>query len=86
MRFIEKEIEILDYIASSEGAIRPRDLRCAFSLHPKTISGVLTRLQNKGLVERKNGHIVLARSQPADSFKRLYYAHRASLRKRYTIT
>ena len=29
-------------------------------------------------MERDNGRIVMARSQPAESFKRLYYAHRAS--------
>jgi predicted transcriptional regulator len=78
MRFIDKEIEFLDYIAAKEGAVRPRDLRHAFSLHPKTVSDVLTRLQNKGLVERDGGLIALSRSQPAESFKRLYYAHRAS--------
>lgn len=78
MRFTEKEIEFLDHIAGFEGALRPRDLIQTFSLHPKTVSVILTRLQNKGLVERENGRIMLARSQPAESFKRLYYAHRAS--------
>lgn len=78
MRFAEKEIEFLDCIAGFEGALRPRDLIQIFSLHPKTVSVVLTRLQNKGLVEREDGRIVLARSQPAESFKRLYYAHRAT--------
>ncbi len=78
MRFIEKEIKFLDYIAGSGGPLRPRDLIHMLGLHPKTVSVVLTLLQDKGLVERKNGYIVLARSEPAESFKRLYYAHRAS--------
>ncbi len=58
MRFIEREIEFLDYIAGSEAPLRPSNFSHVFSLHPKTVSTVLTRLQNKGLVERENGHIV----------------------------
>jgi len=43
-----------------------------------SISRIITSLQDIGLVERTGGEILLARTPPAEAFKRLYYSHRAS--------
>lgn len=57
--------------------MHPHDL-LEIGLKRETVSRIITRLQNKGLVERKGGEIVLARTPPAEAFKKLYYAHRAA--------
>lgn len=78
MRLNENEMNILTFIANSGGVIHPRDISQAFGQRPETASRRITHLTEKGLVEREHGGVVLAKSQPAESFKRLYYAHRAS--------
>ena len=74
----ESEIETLVLIAGAERAVYPADLSLALNLRPETLSRIVTRLANKGLLERKDGEIALARTPAAESFKRLYFAHRAS--------
>ena len=78
MRFSESEVQTLTLVAGSEKALYPRDLSRILNLSPETISRVTTALVNKGLLERKGKEIALARNPAAESFKRLYFAHRAS--------
>lgn len=65
-------------IAGSEKALRPGDLSKALSLRPESLSRLVTDLVNKGLLERVGKEIALARTPAAESFKRLYFSHRAS--------
>jgi predicted transcriptional regulator len=74
----ESEIETLMLIAGAERAVYPADLSLALNLRPETLSRIVTSLANKGLLERKDREIALARTPAAESFKRLYFAHRAS--------
>ena len=78
MRLSESEVRALILLTSSEQPVHPRDLRADLALQRETISRVITRLEEKGLAERENGQIVLAGTAPAQAFKRLYFAHRAS--------
>ena len=78
MRFSESEVQTLTLIAGSEKALHSRDLSRTLNLRPETISRVTTALVNKGLLEREGKEIALARNPAAESFKRLYFGHRAS--------
>jgi len=74
----ESEIETLVLVAGAEQALHPVDLSTALNLRPETLSRIVTHLVNKGLLERKDREIALARTPAAEAFKRLYFAHRAS--------
>ncbi len=78
MRLSESEIGALMLVAGSEKALRPGDLSQALNLRPESLSRVVTDLVNKGLLEREGKEIALARTPAAESFKRLYFSHRAS--------
>ncbi len=65
-------------VAGSEKALRPGDLSKALNLRPESLSRVVTDLVKKGLLERKGKEIALAGTPAAESFKRLYFSHRAS--------
>ncbi len=78
MRLGESEIGALMLVAGSEKALRPGDLSKALTLRPESLSRVVTDLVNKGLLEREGKEISLARTPAAESFKRLYFSHRAS--------
>ncbi len=78
MRLSENEVEALVQVTGSESTIHPRDLSQDFGIRPETVSRITTRLEEKGLLEREDHRIVLAEASPAESFKRLYYTHRAS--------
>ncbi len=78
MRLSENEVRILIIITRPEDPIRPSDLQKELGLLKGSISRIITRLQDIGLVERAGGEIVLARTPPAEAFKRLYFAHRTS--------
>jgi predicted transcriptional regulator len=78
MRFSENEVETLVRVMGSESTLYPKDLSQDFRLRPETVSRTTTRLREKGLLEREDHRIVLAEAVPAESFKKLYYAHRAS--------
>jgi predicted transcriptional regulator len=78
MRLSESEIRALMLVAGSEKALRPGDLSKALNLRPESLSRVVTDLVNKGLLEREGKEIALARTPAAESFKRLYFSHRAS--------
>jgi len=78
MRLSENEVEALVYIVGRENALYPRDLTSDFDLRPETVSRITTRLKEKGLLDKENHRIVLAEGKPAESWKKLYYAHRAS--------
>jgi predicted transcriptional regulator len=78
MWFSESEIQTLVLIAGAEQALHPADLSLALNLRPETLSRIVTRLVNKSLLERKDREIALARTPAAESFKRLYFSHRAS--------
>jgi len=78
MRFSESEIKALTIITGSKQALHPGDLSQALNLRPETMSRMVTGLANKGLLEREGKEIALARTPVAESFKRLYFAHRAS--------
>lgn len=78
MRLSENEVETLVQVTGSESIIHPRDLSSGFGIRPETVSRITTQLKEKGLLERDDHGIVLAEATPAESFKRLYYTHRAS--------
>ena len=78
MRFSENEVETLVRVTGSKSTLYPKDLSQDFRLRPETVSRTTTRLREKGLLEREDHRIVLAEAVPAESFKKLYYAHRAS--------
>ncbi len=78
MRLSESEIEALMLVAGSEKALRPGDLSKALNLRPESLSRVVTDLVNKGLLAREGKEIALARTPAAESFKKLYFSHRAS--------
>jgi len=78
MRFSGSELKALELIAGSEQDLRPGDISHALCLHPGTLSHIITALVNKGLLEREGKMLSLARTNVAETFKRLYFAHRAS--------
>lgn len=78
MRLSQNEIKALLLITSSERMLLPRDITNLLGLQRGSVSRIITNLRDKGLVDREDSGIVLAKAHPADSFKRLYYAHRAS--------
>jgi hypothetical protein len=78
MRLNRNEIKALLLITSSERVLRPLDLTSSLGLERGSVSRIITSLKDKGLADREDTGIVLATASPAESFKRLYYAHRAS--------
>ena len=78
MRLSQNEIKALLLITSSERMLLPRDITNLLGLQRGSVSRIITNLRDKGLVDREDSGIVLAKAHPADSFKRLYYAHRVS--------
>lgn len=77
MYLSKNEVCALVSITKSANPVHPHDL-LELGLQRETVSRIITRLQDKGLVERKGREIVLARTPPAEAFKKLYYAHRAA--------
>ncbi len=77
MHLSKSEIRALVFITSSKGPVHTRDI-LSLNLRRETVYRVITRLKKKGLVERQDGEIVLAGTAPAEAFKKLYSAHRAS--------
>lgn len=78
MRLSESAIKALVLVAGSGRALHPADLSLALDLRPETLSRVVTGLVDKGLLERDGKDIALAKTPPAEAFKRLYFSHRAS--------
>jgi predicted transcriptional regulator len=78
MRLSENEIVALIIITRSREPVHPRTLQKELGIQKGSVSRLLTSLQNKGLIERAGGEIILAETPPAEAFKKLYYAHRAS--------
>ena len=78
MRLSENEVRALILITRSEVPVHPHDLHEVLRLLKGSISRIITGLQDIGLVERAVGEILLAGTPPAETFKRLYYSHRAS--------
>lgn len=78
MRLSENEIRALVLITRSDVQLRPHDLHEMLGIQSESVSRIITRLKDIGLVERSEGKILLARTSPAEAFKRLYYSHRAS--------
>lgn len=78
MRLSRNEIKVLILIISSERVLRPLDILTSLSLQRKSVFRIIANLKDKGLIDRDGSGIVLAKTPPADSFKRLYYVYRAS--------
>jgi len=78
MRLSESAIKALVLVAGSKQALHPGDLSQALNIHPDTLSRLLTDLVGKGLLERDGKDIALAKTPPAEAFKKLYFSHRAS--------
>ena len=78
MRLSENEVRTLTFITSSMVTIHPQAIQKELSLLKGSVSRIITSLQDKGLVERVAGEILLAGTPPAEAFKRLYYSHRTS--------
>ena len=78
MRLSENEVHSLITITLSKEPMRPADLQKELGIRKGSVSRVLTHLQDKGLVERAGGEIILAGTSPAEAFKKLFYSHRAS--------
>jgi predicted transcriptional regulator len=78
MRLNESEVKALVLVAGSKQPLRPANLAHDINLRPESISRLITALTNKGLLEREEKEIALARTPPAEAFKKLYFAHRAS--------
>lgn len=78
MHLKKSEIGVLIYILNSGGVTQPRDIAREFGLRLETVSRILSHLEYAGLVRREGRSIALAKSEPAESFKRLYYTRRAS--------
>ena len=76
--FSENEIRTLIFITSSLEPTNPRAIQKELGILKGSVSRIITRLQDKGLVERAGGEILLAGTPPTEAFKRLYYTHRAS--------
>lgn len=74
----ENEVRALIIITRSQGPVHPGDLRKELGLLKSSVSRIITRLRDIGLVERAGGEIVLAGMPPAEAFKQLYFAHRAT--------
>ncbi len=78
MRLSENEISALIIITRSGEPVHPSDLQKELGILKGSVSRIITGLQDKGLAERSEGEIILARTPPAEAFKRLFYSHRAS--------
>jgi predicted transcriptional regulator len=78
MRFSENEVKLLLYVVGLEKSPHRMDLSKALDLSPRTISWVVSRLENKGFLARENDEIVLSSAPPVGAFKKLYYSRRAS--------
>lgn len=78
MRFNKSEIDVLVLVAGADRALHPSDFYTTLEIRPETLSRLITSLVNKGILERKDKEIALSRSPAAETFKRLYFSHRAS--------
>lgn len=65
-------------VAGAERALHSSDFYTALEIRPETLSRLITSLVNKGILERKGKEITLSRSPAAETFKRLFFSHRAS--------
>lgn len=77
MHLSKNEIRTLVLITSSKGPVHTNDIM-GLNLRRETVYRIIARLKKKGLVERQDEEIVLTRTPPAEAFKKLYSAHRAS--------
>ena len=78
MHLSKNDIRTLALIASSEGPVNPHILLKELGFKRETVSRLLTRLEEQGLIERRGREVILAGTPPAEAFKKLYYSHRAS--------
>jgi hypothetical protein len=78
MHFSQNDIRALVLITGSKEPMNPRALLAELGLRRETVSRLITHLVEMGLVERSGREVVLAGTPPAESFKRLYFSHRAS--------
>jgi predicted transcriptional regulator len=78
MRLSENEVRTLTFITRSLEPMHPSGIQRELGLLKGSISRIITSLQDKGLVERVAGEILLAGTPHAEAFKQLYYSHRAS--------
>ncbi len=78
MRLNQNEVRTLIIITRSQKPIHPGDIQKELGLLKGSVSRIITSLQDKGLVERAGGEIVLGKTPPAEAFKRLCFGHRTS--------
>lgn len=78
MPLSQNDIRALVLIAGSERPVDPRILREELGVQRETVSRLIAHLEQMGLVERSAGKAILASTQPAEAFKRLYFSHRAT--------
>jgi predicted transcriptional regulator len=78
MHLTENEVLVLTLIIRSLEPVHLRTIQKELGLVKGSISRIITSLEDKGLVERAGGSILIASTPPAEAFKRLYYTHRAS--------
>lgn len=79
VRLSEKEVKLLIEVIRSEKDLQPNDLAMALAIRDTSVYKIITRLEQKGLVDRKpfNG-VAPSISLQAESFKKLYHAHPTS--------
>ena len=78
MPLSKNDIRALALIVGSEEPINSRILLGELGFRRETVSRLLTHLEDQGLVERRGREVILASTSPAETFKKLYYSHRAS--------
>jgi len=74
MRLSENEIVALVLITRSEVPVHPHDLYEELGLQSESVSRIITRLKDKGLVERAGGEILLAGTPQQRHSSGLYYS------------
>jgi predicted transcriptional regulator len=74
----ENEVRTLIIITRPQEPVHPCTIQKELGLLKGSVSRIITSLQDKGLIERAGGDILLAGTPPAEAFKRLYYTHRSS--------
>jgi len=79
VRLSENEVKLLIEVIRSEKDLQPRDLAATLKIRATSVYKIITRLEQKGLIDRTPFNLVtLSISLQAESFKKLYHAHPTS--------
>jgi predicted transcriptional regulator len=78
VRLSKNEVKLLIEVIRSKNDLQPNDLAVALEIRETSVYKIITRLEQKGLVDKKLNYITPSLSLQAESFKKLYHTHPTS--------